>query len=72
MQDFLILTGRCKDNFRIESKEIGYKTRNWIDSARNINYWSALVNAELNLRVSISHVVSWLVWLQLLKVELYE
>ena len=32
-------------------KEIGIITRNWIDSAQDRDYWRALVNAALNLRV---------------------
>ena len=32
-------------------KEIGIDTRNWVDSAQDRDYWTALVNAALNLRV---------------------
>ena len=32
-------------------KEIGINTRNWVDSAEDKDYWRALVNATLNLRV---------------------
>ena len=39
---------RWEDNIRIYIKEIGIDTRNFVDSARD----RALVNAELNLRVS--------------------
>jgi hypothetical protein len=42
---------RWEDNIRMELKEIGIITRNWIDWAQNRDYWSALVNAALNLRV---------------------
>ena len=42
---------RWEDNIRIDLKEIGINTRNWVDSAQNRNYWRALVNAALNLRV---------------------
>ena len=38
-------------NIRIDLKEIGINTRNWVDSAQDNDYWSALVNAALNLRV---------------------
>ena len=43
--------GRWEDNIRMDLKEIGINTRNWIDSAQDRNYWRALVNAALNLRV---------------------
>ena len=42
---------RWEDNVRIDLKEIGISTRNWVDSAEDRDYWRALVNAELNLRV---------------------
>ena len=42
---------RWEDNIRIDFKEIGINTRNWVDSAQNRDYWRALVNATLNLRV---------------------
>ena len=32
-------------------KEIGINTTNWVDSAQDSDYWKALVNAVLNLRV---------------------
>ena len=31
--------------------EIGVNTRNWVDSAQGRDYWIALVNVALNLRV---------------------
>jgi hypothetical protein len=43
---------RWEDNIRIDLKEIGINTRNWVDSAQDRDYWRALVNAALNLRVS--------------------
>jgi hypothetical protein len=43
---------RWQDNIRMDLKEIGIITRNWIDSAQDSDYWKALVNAVLNLRVS--------------------
>ena len=62
--DFKILTGkptgkrplgrprrRWEDNIRMDIKEIGINTRNWVDSAQDRNYWRALVNVTLNLRV---------------------
>jgi hypothetical protein len=42
---------RCKDNIRMDLKEIGTNTRNWVDLAQDRDYWSALVNAALNLWV---------------------
>ena len=35
---------------RMDLKEIGINTKNWVDSAQNRDYWRALVNAALNLR----------------------
>ena len=40
---------RWEDNIRMDFKEIG--TRNWVDSAQDREYWRALVNTVLNLRV---------------------
>ena len=61
---FKILTGRptgkrplgrrrCRweGNIRMDLDEIGINAGNWVDSAPNRDYWRALVNAELNLRV---------------------
>ena len=63
---FKILTGRPKptgkrplgrprhrweENIRIDLEEIGINAGNWVDSAQDRNYWRALVNAALNLRV---------------------
>ena len=31
--------------------EIGINTRKWVDSAQDRNYWSAVINATLNLRI---------------------
>ena len=42
---------RCEDNLKMDLKEIGINARNWINSAQDRDYWRALVNAELNLRV---------------------
>ena len=41
---------RWEDNIRMDLKEIGINTRNWVDSAQDRDYWRALVNAALNLR----------------------
>ena len=42
---------RWEDNSRMDLKEIGISTRNWVDSAQDRDYWRALVSAALNLRV---------------------
>ena len=43
------LRRRWNDNMDLE--EIGINAGNWVDSAQDRNYWRALVNAALNLRV---------------------
>ena len=59
---FKILTGkptgkrplgkrRWEDHIRMDLKEISINTRNWVDLAQDMDYWRALVNAALNLRV---------------------
>ena len=40
-----------EENIRIDRKEIGINTRNWVDSAQDKDYWKALENATLNLRI---------------------
>ena len=42
---------RWEDNIRMDLEEIGINACNWVDSAHDMNYWRALVNAALNLRV---------------------
>ena len=42
---------RWEDNIRMDLEEIGIKAGNWVDSAQDRNYWRALVNTALNLRV---------------------
>ena len=42
---------RWDDNIRMDLKEIGINTRNRADSAKDKNYWRALVDAALNLLV---------------------
>ena len=62
--DFKILTGkptgkrplgshrhRWEDNIRMDLEEIGISGGNLVDSAQDRNYWRALVNVALNLRV---------------------
>ena len=40
-----------EDNIRIYLEGIGINAGNSVDSSRDRNYWRALVNAALNLRV---------------------
>ena len=42
-------------NIRMDLKEIGINTRNWVDSAQDRNYWKSLVNAAFDVFSSISH-----------------
>ena len=56
----------------MDLKEIGINTGNWLDSAQDRDYWRALVNAALNLRVpqtiefvSLSYVVLWVIKIML-------
>ena len=43
---------RWEDNIRMDLEEIGFNAGNWVDSAQDRDYYRALVNAALNLRVS--------------------
>ena len=42
---------RWEDNIRIDLEEISVNAGNWVDSAQDRDYWRALVNATLNIRV---------------------
>jgi hypothetical protein len=42
---------RWDDIIRMDLKEIGTHTGNWVDSARDRDYWIVLENAALNLKV---------------------
>ena len=42
---------RWEDNIRMDLKEIGINARNWVDLAKDMDYWRVLVNVALNLRV---------------------
>ena len=43
--------GRWEDNIKMDLKGVDIITRNWVDSAEKRDYWRALENATLNLRV---------------------
>ena len=45
-------TRRWEDNIRMDLKEIGINARIWVDFAQDRDYWRALVNAALKLRVA--------------------
>ena len=45
------LRRRYEDNIRMDVKEIYIDTRNWIDSAKDRDYWRAFVNSALSLRI---------------------
>ena len=42
---------RWEDNIRMDLKELGTNTRNWVHLALDRDYWRVPVNAALNLRV---------------------
>ena len=42
---------RWEDNIRMDLEEMGISAGKWVDSAQDRNYWRALVNAALNLRI---------------------
>ena len=42
---------RWENNIRMDLEEIGISAGNWANSAQDMDYWRALVNAALNLRV---------------------
>ena len=42
---------RWEYNIRMDLEEIGISAGDLVDSAQDRDYWSALVNAALNLRV---------------------
>ena len=43
---------RWEDNIRMDLEEIGINASYRIGSAQGMDYWRALVNAALNLRIS--------------------
>ena len=42
---------RWEDNIRMGLEEICINAGNWVGTAQDRNYWRALVNSALNLRV---------------------
>ena len=42
---------RWEENIRMDLKEISIITKNWVESAQDRDFWRALVNAALNLRL---------------------
>ena len=44
-------TRRWEDNVRMDLEEIRINAGKWVDSAQDIDYRRAIVNASLNLRV---------------------
>ena len=42
---------RCEGNIRMDLKEIGIDTSNWVHLAKDKSYWRTLVNAVLKLQV---------------------
>jgi hypothetical protein len=42
---------RLVDNIKINLREIGWNSMDWIDLAQGRNQWRALVNTVMNLRV---------------------
>ena len=42
---------RWEDNIRMNLEEISINAGNWVDSAKDRDYWRALVNEALNFRV---------------------
>ena len=53
---------RWEDNIRVDLEEIGKNAGKWVDLAQDRNYWRALVNAALYLRVPLAmELVSQLV-----------
>ena len=38
----------------MDLEEVGINVGNWVDSAKDRDYWRALVNAVLNLRVPLA------------------
>jgi hypothetical protein len=42
---------RWEDNIKMDLQEVGYGGMDWIELAQDREWWRALVNAAMNLRV---------------------
>ena len=42
---------RWEDNIKLDFQEVGFGSMNWIDVAQDREWWGALVNTIMNLRV---------------------
>jgi hypothetical protein len=42
---------RWVDNIKMDLREIGWDTMDWIDLAQDRDQWRALLNTKMNLRV---------------------
>jgi hypothetical protein len=42
---------RWKDNINMELREVGWEGMDWIDLTKDWEWWRALVNAVISLRV---------------------
>jgi hypothetical protein len=45
---------RWKDNIKVDLQELRCRAMNWIDLAEDRDRWRALVNAVMNLRISLN------------------
>jgi hypothetical protein len=46
------LRRRWEDNIKMDLKEVGFGSMDWIELAQDMDRWRALVNAVMKLRVS--------------------
>ena len=51
---------RWEDYIRMDLEDIGIDAGNWVDSAQDMDYWRALVNAALSNEVLKSQIISML------------
>jgi hypothetical protein len=42
---------RWENNIGMDLEDMGVNAGNWVDSAQDRDYWRALVNVSLNIRV---------------------